>query len=249
MSPTADRWARIESLFNAAVGLDAVARAEMLARECGADAALRGDVEQLLSAHDASGDFIKAAIAHAAADLDPATSRLGETLGAYRLISKIGEGGMGAVYLAERADAQYRARVAVKVLRGGLANLELARRFIAERQILADLHHPNIARLLDGGTTADGTPYIVMEYIDGQPLDVWSTKLGLRDRIRLFGAVCAAVQHAHQSLVIHRDIKPTNILVTADGQPKLVDFGIAKLLASDAADAGGTTALRMMTPT
>jgi eukaryotic-like serine/threonine-protein kinase len=249
MSSKADRWERIDALFNAAVGLDAAARAAMLDRECGADSGLRAEVENLLKAHDSSGTFIEGLIAHAAADLEPEPSRIGQTLGVYRLIGELGEGGMGAVYLAERADGQYNARVAVKLLRGGLASPELERRFLAERQILADVVHPNIARLLDGGTAPDGTPYLVMEYIDGQPLDVWCEKLAVRDRVRLLMAVCAAVQHAHQSLVIHRDIKPTNILVTADGQPKLLDFGIAKLVASDAVETSLTTAFRMMTPT
>jgi serine/threonine-protein kinase len=156
---------------------------------------------------------------------------------------------MGTVYLAERVDEQYRAHVAIKFVRGSLAAPELARRLRAERQILADLTHPNIAWLLDGGVATDGTPYLVMEYVDGAAIDRWcdTRTLGLSGRLALFQRVCAAVQHAHQALIVHRDLKPSNILVTADGTPKLVDFGIAKLLAGD--DAGETTGtLRLMTP-
>ncbi|HUF26140.1 MAG TPA: serine/threonine-protein kinase [Gemmatimonadaceae bacterium] len=248
VSSSAKRWDRISSLFDAAVGLDRAGRTELLDRACREDAVLRAEVETLLHAADTTGDFIGASIARASGELAAGSTVVGPTLGAYRLVGELGVGGMGAVYLAERADTQYTARVAVKVLRGGLATPELERRFLGERQILADLVHPNIARLLDGGTAHDGMPYIVMEYIDGQPLDVWCETLGLRDRIRLFMTVCTAVQHAHQALVIHRDIKPSNILVTAAGQPKLLDFGIAKLLGSQAEATGETTALRIMTP-
>jgi serine/threonine-protein kinase len=156
---------------------------------------------------------------------------------------------MGTVYLAERADQQYQASVAVKFARGGFAAPELERRFRAERQFLADLAHPNIARLLDGGTTPDGTPYLVMELVEGEPIDVWcdQREVGLDGRLALFQKVCAAVQHAHQALLVHRDLKPSNILVSADGTPKLVDFGIAKLLAADG-DADATATMRLMTP-
>jgi non-specific serine/threonine protein kinase/serine/threonine-protein kinase len=163
----------------------------------------------------------------------------GQQLGAYRLVRLLGQGGMGRVYLAERNDSTYRGQVAIKLMRRGLDGDAVLRRFLNERQILAGLNHPNIARLLDGGVTADGFPYIVMEYVDGQPIDAWcrARETGLSARLELFLQVCAAVQHAHQRLLIHRDIKPGNVLVTAEGVPKLVDFGIAKILTPDLAAA------------
>jgi serine/threonine-protein kinase len=218
---------------------------------------LRRDVEGLLAAEDriASGrdaekfitNVVSAAALSFAVQAEP--SRTGERIGPYRLIRELGHGGMGTVYLGERADEEFQSQVAVKFMRGGLAAPELAHRFRAERQILADLTHPNIAWLLDGGTAADGTPYIVMEYVAGDPIDRWcdARGLGLSGRLALFRSVCAAVQHAHHALVVHRDLKPSNILVTADGTPKLVDFGIAKLLAT-ADDPQATGTLRLMTP-
>jgi serine/threonine-protein kinase len=155
------------------------------------------------------------------------TSRVGP----YRLVRELGQGGMGVVHLAERDD-QFHQRVAVKIVRHGLDTPELLQRFLAERQILASLSHPNIARLLDGGVTDDGRPYLVLEYVEGEPIDVYCARLALpaRDRVRLFLQVARAVHYAHRNLVVHRDLKPTNILVAADGQAKLLDFGIAKIL-------------------
>jgi len=157
---------------------------------------------------------------------------VGPRLGSHRLISEIGRGGMSRVFLAERVDGEYRQRVAVKLLRPGMDSREILRRFHNERRILARLEHPHIARLYDGGTTAAGHPYFVMEHIEGRPIDRFADEeeLGIEERIRLFQAVCRAVHYAHQNLVVHRDLKPTNVLVTPDGQPKLLDFGIAKLL-------------------
>ena len=247
---TPERWATIQSLFLAAADLSRTARDDFLADACGGDPSLRRDVEGLLGAGDPEGFFttvVAAAAREFAADAD--RTRAGERIGPYRLVQELGRGGMGTVYLGERVDEQFQAQVAVKFMRGGLAAPELAQRFRAERQILADLTHPNIAWLLDGGSAADGTPYIVMEYVAGDPIDRWcdARGLGLSGRLALFRSVCAAVQHAHQALVVHRDLKPSNILVTADGTPKLVDFGIAKLLATvDDPQATGT--LRLMTP-
>src|SRR5262249_12413626 len=156
-------------------------------------------------------------------------------IGRYRIVRLIGRGGMGAVYLAERADREFEQQVALKmVIEGALSNRFVARLRV-ERQILANLNHPNIARLLDGGTTADGTPYLAMEYVDGVRIDHYckDRQLTIEQRLRLFQQVCAAVQYAHQHLVVHRDIKPTNILVTEQGVPKLLDFGIAKLVDSN----------------
>jgi serine/threonine protein kinase/Tol biopolymer transport system component len=189
---------------------------------------------------------------YAAAQTDFA-DHIGERVGAYRIIGEVGRGGMGAVYLAERDDSEFRRRVAIKVVKRGMDTDSILRRFRNERQILASLDHPNIARLLDGGTTADGRPYFVMEYINGAPLTQYcdARRLGIPERLRLFQQVCAALSYAHQNLVIHRDVKPSNILVTEDGTPKLLDFGIAKLLNPELAHdtlAPTTLSVRPMTP-
>ena len=252
---TPERWDRIQALFERGVGIPAAERSEFLGEVCPDDPELRTEVAELLRADTESGEgeFILGAIAAGGRHLAPPAGgpAHGRRIGSYRLGRPLGQGGMGAVYLAERADDQYRQQVAIKFVRGGLATPELERRFRAERQILADLVHPNIARLLDGGTGDDGTPYLVMEYIEGEPIDVYCERrgLGLRERLLLFREVCAAVQHAHQHLVVHRDIKPSNILVTADGTPKLLDFGIAKLLDIEAHAAVETSGLfRALTP-
>jgi serine/threonine protein kinase len=164
---------------------------------------------------------------------------LGQVVGAYRIISLLGVGGAGTVYLAERADRQYSAQVAVKIVESALLHHEVGHRFRAERQILASLNHANIARLLDAGETTEGQPYLVMEYVQGIPIDRYcdSQQLSIEERLNLFVKVCGAVQYAHQNLIVHRDLKPANILVTEDGTPKLLDFGIAKLLDTDQATA------------
>jgi serine/threonine-protein kinase len=181
------------------------------------------------------------------------TLAAGETIGAYRILRSLGRGGMGEVFLAERADDQFRQQVAIKLVRGGSLSPLVKIRLKQERQILASLDHPNIARLYDGGSTKDGTPYLVMEYIDGEPIDTYCDRhaLTVEQRLRLFITVCSAVQRAHRSLIVHRDLKPSNILVTAAGVPKLLDFGIAKLL--DDNDVMHTMAMtqadvRVMTP-
>ncbi|MET0533182.1 MAG: protein kinase, partial [Steroidobacter sp.] len=178
------------------------------------------------------GWFEPAESAGEASDMEVIPDPAGQMIGAYRLVRSLGQGGMGEVFLAERADDQFRQKVAIKVVRRGLLSRHIEGRLRQERQILASLDHPNIARLYDGGTTGDGTPYIVMEYIDGEPLDLYCDhrKLTIEQRLRLFITVCSAVHRAHQSLIVHRDLKPSNILVTTDGVPKLLDFGIAKML-------------------
>jgi serine/threonine protein kinase len=211
---------------------------------CADDPELRSDVEALLASDDEHGvEFLAAPVADLAAArfTDPTSSPAsveflaGRRVGPYEILREIGHGGMGAVYLANRADGQFRKRVAIKLVKPYLGTEEILRRFRNERQVVADLEHPNIAQLLDGGATEDGLPYLVMEYVEGAPIDAWcdSSKLSVRERVKLFRSVCAAVQYAHDKQVIHRDIKPANILVTADGTPKLLDFGIAKVLNPD----------------
>ena len=211
--------ARIESLFEAALERTTEERDAWLEAACAEDAGLLAEVRALLAAHE------RAEAAFAAAERTSA-------VGPYRLIRELGRGGMGVVYLADRADGQYRRRVAIKVLRHASDADPLHKRFLAERQILAGLKHPHIAAMLDGGVTEDGRPYVVMELVDGQPITTFcdERRLDVEARLRLFMDVCSAVQHAHRSLVIHRDLKPANILVTTAGEVKLLDFGIAKIM-------------------
>jgi tetratricopeptide (TPR) repeat protein len=242
---------RMQSVFDAALERPSGERDAFVDDACGGDEALRDQVLRLLRAggEATAGGFVESAVRAAALSFAGPGDQSGRLLGPYRLLRELGHGGMGTVWHAERADTAYRAEVAIKLVRGGFANAELARHFRHERQILADLRHPHVAALLDGGEAPDGTPYLVMEYIDGQPITTWAAerRLPLVERLRLFRLVCDAVQHAHASLVVHRDIKPSNILVGADGVPKLLDFGIARLLASDAPTE--TTALaRRLTP-
>ena len=242
----AERWRRVDELFAAALDCPPDAREGFLAAACGEDAALRVKIERLLAADARAEEF-----------LDPGPLQPGEDdaegrrLGPYTLLHRLGEGGMGAVYLATRDDGAYSRRVAVKLLRWSFADGDLRHRFLAERQILARLEHPHIARLYDGGTTDDGQPYLVLEHVEGAPLDVYcdTHQLTVEARLALFRKVCAAVQHAHRNLLVHRDLKPANVLVTAEGEPKLLDFGIAKQLATGLeTDAETRTGLRVMTP-
>lgn len=232
MSP--DR-SRVEQLFEAALALPPETRRAFLTEAAGADPELLREVDALLAAHERSAGVLDDAPAGAAAawlglqkpDALPADARIGP----YRILGELGRGGMGVVYLAERADGQFRRRVAVKILRGD-PDRDVLARIRAERQILASLDHPNIARLLDGGITTDGRPYLVMTHVDGLPINVFCDRmrLGIRERLAIFATVAGAVEHAHHNLIVHRDLKPSNILVTTDGQPHLLDFGIAKLL-------------------
>jgi serine/threonine protein kinase len=245
------RRREVERLFDAALDLGPDARSAWLEAACGDDAELLAEVQALLAAHGRAEGILERDPA-AGTGPAPAIARH-ERIGPYRVVEEIGRGGMGVVFLAERADGQFRQRVAIKLILGGPDAFELHRRFEAERQILAALNHPNIARLLDGGITSGGRPYLAMEFIDGEPIDTYCDRHGLtvEQRLRLFGRVARAVHHAHRSLVVHRDLKPPNILVTADGVPKLLDFGIAKIL--DASGVGTTTPrtrteLRLMTP-
>ncbi|MGA7411081.1 MAG: protein kinase [Bryobacteraceae bacterium] len=258
MSP--ENWSRIKELFDAALELDCPQRVSFLVENCHEES-LRQQVEQLLLNYEEAGSFLDdpalnpripvpngpperqlegapdpypalgellATITSAEAD-DP---MVGRQLGAYKLVRRIGQGGMAAVFLASRADDEYRHQVAVKLVQPGLDGSDVLSRFRNERQTLAGLDHPNIVKLLDGGTTPEGLPFLVMDYVEGSPIDEYCDrhKLSVDERLNLFGKVCAAVHYAHQKLVIHRDLKPSNILVVANGTPKLLDFGIAKVL-------------------
>jgi len=245
-----DRFQRCEELFHAALALEAAAREAFLEEACATDRGLRAEVERLLSAHARAGDFIGSPAVAPPATWAGAEEWAGRRIGPYSIVRELGRGGMGAVYLAERADGQYQHRVALKLIKRGMDTEQVLTRFRSERQILASLDHPNIARLLDGGSTDQGLPFFAMEYIDGEPIDTYAGRAGLsvEDRLRLFLQVCGAVAYAHQNLVIHRDIKPLNILVTSEGTPKLLDFGIAKVLHPGGEETSTVTSMRLLTP-
>jgi TolB-like protein/Tfp pilus assembly protein PilF/tRNA A-37 threonylcarbamoyl transferase component Bud32 len=256
---TGDQWQAVKRIAAAALELPEGERTAFVVSQCGHDAPLCRDVQSLLVSTAKATDLFETPMLSAAgvqAILTEAEgavgSFVGRHVGAYRLVSEIGRGGMGAAYLAERADAAFSKRVAIKLIKRGMDTDAILRRFLHERQILANLNHPNIAALFDGGTTDDGLPYFIMEYVDGLPIDVFceSRELSVRDRLTLFGPVCAAVHHAHQNRVVHRDLKPANILVTTAGVPKLLDFGIAKLLDPERGlhTGDGATLIRAMTP-
>jgi len=251
---TPERWQQVEAIFQTAVERTAAEREAFLLEACGGDDELRAEVESLL-AHEVAEAFLEAPIKGAARSLADRNddARVGQRIGVYRLTSLIGHGGMGAVYRAVRDDDQYQKQVALKLVKRGMDTDFVLNRFRYERQILATLEHTHIARLLDGGSTEDGLPYLVMEFIEGEAITnhCETHELSLMERLQLFLQVCAAVGYAHQKLVVHRDLKPSNILVTKEGAPKLLDFGIAKLLAPDLsleAMPQTATELRMMTP-
>jgi eukaryotic-like serine/threonine-protein kinase len=230
-----NRWHSVERIFDETLELPERDRAAFLAQACDGDQTLQREVESLLAAHYKANGFLVASAAKCASATNTTTVTAQQRIGPYQLLCEIAQGGMGTVWLAARADDQYQQQVAIKLLKAESSAPHIAERLRYERQILADLNHPNIARLLDGGTTESGQPYIVMEYIAGMPIDEYcrAHQLTLCERLQLFRQVCAAVEYAHQHLIIHRDLKPANILVTADGTPKLLDFGIAKLLQAD----------------
>jgi serine/threonine protein kinase len=248
-------WSRVEDLFHRALELDQSHRAEFLQHACGDDEALRREVESLLALDKPAERFIES----------PALEMMGrmaanesgntappEKIGPYRIVREIGHGGMAVVYLAERDDKNYRSRVAIKMVKPGIGTGPVLERFRNERQTLAALEHSNIVKLLDGGRTELGLPYLVMEYVEGLPIDEYCdlNRLSIASRLGLFRTVCSGVQCAHQNLVIHRDLKPANILVTKEGLPRLLDFGIAKLLNPECQDTPLITRMdwRLMTP-
>jgi serine/threonine protein kinase/tetratricopeptide (TPR) repeat protein len=264
---TPERWQQVEAIFQAALDLLPEKRGQYLAEACCGDLSLKSDVETLLSQHESAGNLLEEPLygetelgalgsleAFAGAQDDIGDPMIGRRLGAYRIEREIGRGGMGAVYEAIRVDKEFNKRVAIKLVKRGMDTDFILRRFRTERQILAALDHPHIARLLDGGTTEDGLPYFVMEYIEGQPLYNYcdEQQLSIAERLKLFTAICDALHYAHQKQVVHRDIKPSNVLVTSEGVPKLLDFGIAKLLdpglVGDITHDPTATAMRLMTP-
>ena len=252
-----EEWDRIDRLFAEALERPATERERFVVEASGGDEAVAREVLALLRSHDEAPLVLgESATVYAEPLLDRMAeggpdALTGQRVGPYRILREIGRGGMGSVHLAERDD-QFRRQVAVKVVKRGMDTDEVLLRFRYERQILAALEHPNIARLYDGGVADDGLPYLVMEYVEGRPITAYCDERGLdvEARLALFGTVCQAVQFAHRSLVVHRDVKPSNILVTADGTPKLLDFGIAKLLSDDAPEGAPRTrtGVRILTP-
>jgi serine/threonine protein kinase len=251
-----DRWQQVKELLNEALERDPEDRPAFLESRCGSDIDLRGEVDSLLSSYETADDFMESARnPFAATATELARNPYADMrIGPYRVVEEIGRGGMGTVYRAVRADDSFRKQVAIKIVRRGMDHDFVLRRFRNERQILATLDHPNVARLLDGGATEDGLPYFVMEYIDGgKPIQQYcdEKELTTGQRLQLFGEVCSAVDSAHERRIVHRDIKPGNILVTPRGQPKLLDFGIAKILDPELTTLTmdpTATVLRLMTP-
>jgi eukaryotic-like serine/threonine-protein kinase len=253
---TPEEWQKIKEVLQEAMELDRSQHAAFLDSACAGQTSLRGEVESLLLSYQQDQSFLERPLAAAASGLVTGAvqaSWIGRRLGPYQVLEEIGEGGMGAVYRAVRADGMYDKEVAIKLIRTGLTTDFFASRFRIERRILAGLDHPNIARLLDGGVTEEGLPYVVLELVTGVPIDEYCQKhtLSITERLKLFRTVCSAVQYLHQNLIVHRDLKPGNILVSGDGVPKLLDFGIAKILDAqhDEMGASGTlTVMGMMTP-
>jgi serine/threonine protein kinase len=250
-----NRWSLIEEIFQGALERPLAKRRQYLAEACGNDSELLREVESLLANDDDSEGVLRSLVADNVKEITESSvaSDLGSQVGPYLLVRELDSGGMGVVYLAVRADDQYFQIVAIKMIRKGLETVELVQRFRVERQILATLNHPNIGAILDGGETKDGRPFIVMEYVEGQPITLASEgrALSIRQRIELFRSLCSAVHYAHQKLIIHRDIKPSNVMVTPEGVVKLIDFGTSKPLEPQAvlSDNNPTeSGFRMMTP-
>ncbi|MCB1035912.1 MAG: serine/threonine protein kinase, partial [Acidobacteria bacterium] len=244
-------WQRVNGVLLQALERSPEERREFLDRACVGDDSVRREVDSLLTAENETGPPIDPLVANLLAPT-PATLKAGERIGPYEIVQEIGRGGTGAVYLARPPAGGPLAKVAIKVLKRGMDTDEVLRAFEQERRILANLDHPSIVRFFESGVTEDHRPYLVMELIDGEPIDQYCDRrsLSVQDRLEIFLKVCSAVQLAHQNLVIHRDLKPSNILVTADGEPKLLDFGIAKLLDPDQGAENPATAAwrRLMTP-
>jgi serine/threonine protein kinase len=254
----AEDWKKVKEILHEAMQIEPPARRAFL-DAAAPRAEIRVEVESLLAFETETEDFMSLSITDFAKDFlaseadgreEPESSPVGRRIGIYRIVGELGAGGMGAVYLAEREDGKFAQRVAVKMLRREFNIEKIRRNFKRESDIQSKLNHPNIAYLLDAGTTGDGVPFLVMEYVEGLPIDKFcrENSLALDERLKLFNKVCAAVAFAHRNLIIHRDLKPSNILVTAGGEPKLLDFGISKLLDAKSEDANSMTILGAMTP-
>jgi len=262
MTTTSERLRNAEEIFRLVADLPEPERALAIARRCGTDASLAHEVRSLLRHSRRLGTFLEEPALGAdfvlpppIASSSPASAvepdaMVGRAVGRYRIERRVASGGMGTVYLASRADDHFTQRVAIKIVKRGMDTEDILERFRRERQTLAALHHASIARLIDGGATEDGLPYLVMEYVEGQPIDAYcdERRLGVDKRLELFLQVCDAVRHAHQNLVVHRDLKPGNILVTSEGLPKLLDFGIATVIGSGAAPSITSAHTRRLTP-
>ncbi len=249
---SSERWQRLYEIFDQVVELPVEERRPALDRVCDDDAALRHAVESLLDA-DSAGSVMEGLLRGETESTESALPLTASRLGPYRILHRVGRGGMSTVYLGLRDDDVFKRQVAIKIIPWGFGNSQLAEHLRAERQILAGLDHPYIAKIYDGGTTSEGLPYFVMEYVEGLPIETYCdhNELSLTDRLRLFAKVCAAVHYAHQNLVVHRDLKPSNILVNAVGEPRLLDFGIAKVLKPDLVARDAETAshrLGVLTP-
>ncbi len=254
---TPERWKSIQDLFHLVLDAPADERTTVLEQACAGDADLRKEVESLLAAEAHPPEILQSTSVRAPAQHPEDAVLPDHTIGPYRILCKLGDGGMGTVYLAERADGSFSQTVALKLIKRGMDSESIVRRFLHEREVLASLRHPNIANLLDGGTAADGRPFFAMEYVEGEPITTYcdARKLGIEARLHLFQDVCAAVNYAHQNLVVHRDLKPSNMLVSmgddtaSNGVVKLLDFGIARVLTPDQESTMLTrTGMRVMTP-
>jgi len=247
---SSDRWPRVKEILAAVLDAQPGARPALIDDLCGGDVDLRREVESLLTADAGADTFLDAPLLNIPR-VEPSEPNLGRTIGAYVIEECLGRGGMGSVYRARRSDEEFERDVAIKMIRRGMDSELVVRRFRHERQILASLDHPNIASLFDGGTTSDGLPYFVMEYVGGTRIDWYADdhRLDTIARIQLCLPILDAVQHAHDRRIVHRDIKPSNVMVSANGHPKLLDFGIATLLDPAAAGPSTVTSLgRPMTP-
>ncbi len=251
------KWSRIKQIFQYAIELQPSERLAYIERECGNNDELKSTVLKMIEADRGSGYFLEKSptlVPMINTKEEVPDKRIGSHIGGYRITGVLGQGGMGTVYRAEKTDKTIHLIVALKIVKHGFDTEAILKRFFTERRILANLNHPNIARLIDAGMTGDGLPYFIMEYVDGKPITEYCDEkhAGIKERLSLFGKVCEAVQYAHRNLIVHRDLKPSNILVTDDGTVKLLDFGIAKMLTTDedAPDAVTLTAVSfpIMTP-
>lgn len=251
MNPT--RWTKISEIIEEVLKKPVNEREDFIKLVCKNDLEMQQEIESLLSYQVTETDlFEKPQFDNilTAENEEPIKSFIGQHIGKYLITKPLGEGGMGAVFLGERTDGEFEQQVAIKLLKHGFVSKIALNRFISERKILARLHHRYIAQLIDGGTTSDGIPFLIMEYVEGLPLMEYchEKNLGLKPRLEIFQNICSAVQYAHQHLVIHRDLKPSNIMVTEDGTPKLLDFGISKLVSNDEEENQTQTEFRALTP-